>query len=69
MQTAHVGLRVSYNPEEDALLIPGAEVNVRTLLRRHRQLPRVPEDIRAVRETDPRRAFGDLFASMLRRFT
>jgi hypothetical protein len=69
MQTAHVGLRISFNPEEDALLIPGAEVNISTLLRRHRQLPSVPEDMRAVRETDPRRAFGDLFASMLRRFT
>lgn len=69
MQTAHVGLRVSYNPEEDALLSPGAEVNVHTLLRRHRQLARVPDDIRTLRETDPRRAFGDCFASMLRRFT
>jgi hypothetical protein len=69
MQTAHVGLHVSFSPEEDALLSPGQEVDMRTLKRRRKALPEVPEDIRVIRDPDPRRAFSDLFVSLLRRLS
>ena len=69
MRSANVGLRVSFSPEEDALLQPVRELDMRAVQRRRRCLPDVPEDMRTIREPDPRRAFGDLFVSMLRRAT
>lgn len=52
---------------EDALVQAAPRIDLHSVARVPRQPHVVPSDIRATREFDPRRAFGDLFTSLLRR--
>lgn len=64
---ARIGVRVSLSashsmilPSEDTILLDSREPSVR-------KNPFIPDDLRRIREPDPRRLLGDLYTAMLRR--
>ena len=67
MREADAAIHVVFPSGEDALVEAGSTIELRTVHRSPRQLHIVPADVRAIREFDPRRAFGDMFTSLLRR--
>lgn len=69
LRRADIAVHVLFPDGSDAIVPAARELDHATMPRERRPAPVVPEDIRAIREFDPRRAFGDLFVSLLRRFT
>ena len=69
MRSAEVGLRIAFPSGEEAIVEPAPELDLDAVRRVQRQAPVVPEDIRAIRAFDPRRAIGDLFVALQRRMT
>jgi peptidoglycan/xylan/chitin deacetylase (PgdA/CDA1 family) len=68
MRAADVAVRVTFPSGEEALVAARTKIELRSLASYPRAEHVVPGDIRATREFDPRRAFSDLFISLLRRF-
>lgn len=68
MRRADTAIRISFPSGEEALVEAEPALELRTVARSPRQQDSVPADVRATREFDPRRAFGDMFTSLLRRW-
>lgn len=66
---ADAGVHIMFPNGEESFITPTHVIDLRTVDRERRPRPVVPDDIRAIREFDPRRAIGDLFVSLLRRLT
>lgn len=60
-------IHIVFPSGEDALVHATPRIDLASVARVPRHPHVVPPDIRATREFDPRRAFGDLFTSLLRR--
>ncbi len=67
MHRADVAIHVVFPSSEDALVPAGPRIDLHTVVRTPLQQDIIAADVRATREFDPRRAFGDLFTSLLRR--
>jgi hypothetical protein len=62
-----IGLRVVPEGRKEILVSPAPVIDLKMLIAQKRPPPGFPEDLRRIRETDPRRMLGDLYNSMLRR--
>jgi hypothetical protein len=62
-----VGLRVLPEGRNEILVPPASVIDLKMLKADRRPAPSFPEDLRRIRETEPRRMLGDLYTAMLRR--
>jgi hypothetical protein len=69
LRSADTGVHITFPNGEESYITPSPVMDLRIVTRERRPRQVVPEDIRAIREFDPRRAAGDLFVSLLRRLT
>lgn len=67
MRRADAAIHIVFPSGDDAIVEAGPTIDLRTVGRSPRRQHIVPADVRAIREFDPRRAFGDMFTSLLRR--
>jgi hypothetical protein len=67
LRAADVAVRVALPSGDEGLVAARSRIDLRTVAVSPRAPLMVPRDCRATREFDPRRAFSDLFISLLRR--